>query len=107
MAEDLTVDPAALDDLSTKLKQLGTDNAQAETYLKKHVELSRGQTGLIFGRVAETIQQLREQLESNYETLGRVTTQSGDEVAKAAQMYRTTDHNTAVALDRSYPGGKR
>ncbi|WP_433663056.1 type VII secretion target [Nocardia sp. CA-128927] len=107
MADDLTVEPATLDGLSTKLKQLGTDNAQSEAYLKEHVDLSRDQAGVIFGRVADTIQQLRADLASNYEKLGRLTTQSGDEVAKAAQMYRTTDRATAAALDRTYPGGKR
>ncbi|MGW0048293.1 type VII secretion target [Nocardia cyriacigeorgica] len=106
MTKELKVEPDALDGWSTTLRQLATDNIQAEKYLREHVELSDDQAGLIFGRVVETIRQVRADLEANYAQLGTLTSQSADELSRSAQMYRTTDHATAAALDRTYPEGK-
>ncbi|WP_063038437.1 type VII secretion target [Nocardia grenadensis] len=106
MAEDLSVRPEDLDGLATTLNQLAAENTRAESYIRDHIDLSSDQAGLMYGRVAETIQQVRESLETNYSTLGNLTSTSSDELTRTAQMYRTTDGSTAAALDKTYPGKK-
>ena len=106
MPEELSVEPGHLDDLATKLQKLADDNSRAQSYVKDHIDLSSEQAGLMYGRVAEAIQQVRGFLEGNYRTLGDLTATSAGELSGSAQMYRTTDKSTATALDRTYPGKK-
>lgn len=104
MPEELSVEPGHLDDLATRLQKLADDNSRAESYVKEHIDLSNEQAGLMYGRVAEAIQQVRGVLEGNYRSLGELTSTSANELTASAQMYRTTDTSTATALDRTYPG---
>ncbi|MGW5386120.1 type VII secretion target [Nocardia sp. NPDC003963] len=106
MPEDLSVRPEDLDGLATTLKQLADENIRAESYIRDHIDLSSEQAGLMYGRVAETIQQVRDLLEKNYSGLGNLTSVSSGELSRTAQMYRTTDGSTAAALDKTYPAKK-
>lgn len=105
MGEPLRVEPADLDALATKLNDLADSSSSANKYIAEWLNMPTS-SGRLFFNVIQSIHEVRERLEGNYDNLGRLTRASSAEIARSAQTYRTTDQTTAEALDRSYPGGK-
>jgi hypothetical protein len=56
----------------------------------------------MFFTVVEKATEVRDALTDNYKLLARFAEQSGDEVAKAADMYRDTDQAAAGSADATY-----
>ncbi|WP_167460398.1 type VII secretion target [Nocardia brasiliensis] len=106
MTDNFSVEPDVLDRVSSRLHKLSTDNAQANQYIDGWLDV-RGDVGGVFPNVAATIQHIRAELTTNYAELGRITSESADELGNAAQMYRSTDRARAAELDRTYPGERR
>lgn len=55
------------------------------------------------GGIAE---QVRQNLEANYDKLRQLAEASANELTKSAEMYRTTDLATAKRLDSTYGEGQ-
>ncbi|WP_345498460.1 type VII secretion target [Nocardia callitridis] len=107
MAEELKVEPDRLDAFATKLTQLATEHAQAAPYAKQWLNVDNAAGGAFLPGVIDTLHQVLGQLETNFATLKSVTEGSAAELVKSAQMYRTTTHATAAALDQTYVGGEK
>lgn len=109
MSEPLRVQPDEVDNFAASLRALADGNAEVARYLESWLVLDNttwGDGGLIrtgLSAVAEAYGRLRE----NYATLGARTEAAAVELAKVAQMYRTTELTQAAELDRAYPAGSK
>ncbi|MEV0356415.1 type VII secretion target [Nocardia sp. NPDC050697] len=107
MSEPLRVQPDEVAAFAAKLRVLADGNAEVARYLENWLVLDNtvwGDGGLIrtgLSAVAEAHDKLRE----SYATLGARTEAAATELAKVAQMYRTTELTQAAELDRAYPVG--
>ncbi|MGC4994575.1 type VII secretion target [Nocardia salmonicida] len=104
MTEELKVEPDQLDTFANKLKQLATDHTQATPYVQQWLKVDDGAGGVFLTGVVDTLGQILTDLESNFATLTSVTEGAAAELLESAQMYRSTDHATAAALDKTYVG---
>jgi hypothetical protein len=107
VTEELKVEPDQLDTFASKLKQLATEHTQATPYVQQWLKVDDGAGGVFLTGVVDTLSQILTDLESNFATLTSVTEGSAAELVKSAQMYRSTDHTTAAALDKTYVGRSR
>ncbi|KAF0959635.1 type VII secretion target [Rhodococcus sp. T7] len=105
MSKELWVDPADLDGLARSLRELSVQTAPARTYLDRWLSLSTA-SGRAFFEVTKSIAEVRNRLDENYATLGSLSDRSATELETTANMYRTTDHDYAAKLDRTYVGEK-
>ncbi|MFZ2173814.1 MAG: type VII secretion target [Rhodococcus sp. (in: high G+C Gram-positive bacteria)] len=105
MSEALQVDPANLESLANHLRELSVQTGSAREYLDRWLGLSTA-SGRAFFEITRTIAEVRDRLDANCAVLGRLTEGSATELEKTAHMYRTTDHASAVELDRTYAGGR-
>lgn len=101
MVYQFEVEPNDVDMAARQLWKLSEDNPQAVSYAKEWLELE-GSSGEILKPFIEGLHKSCEQLQSNYEELGRVTDSSSTELTNTANMYRTTDRAFAETLDRTY-----
>jgi hypothetical protein len=103
MGGQFNVEPDDLDKFATSLRELAGEAVTAVGYADKWFTISGGQTG-IYLQVKQTIDQIHADIEGNFKHLQKLTGDSADGIAKAVQVYRTTDHDRAAQLDSTYPG---
>lgn len=101
---EFKVEPDDLDESARHLWRLGQENSQTVSYAEKWLNVQES-GGLILTPVLDRLQEVCEELKSNYERLGSVTDSSATELTNAATMYRNTDNSTAASLDRTYSAG--
>ncbi|NEW25390.1 type VII secretion target [Nocardia cyriacigeorgica] len=105
MAEDLQVKPGDLDRFATVMRDLASDSDSAKQYVTKWFNIS-GDDARIFAHVAGIAEQVRQNLEANYDKLRQLAEASATELTKSAEMYRTSDLATAKRLDSTYGEGQ-
>ncbi|MBF6100631.1 hypothetical protein IU510_21480 [Nocardia cyriacigeorgica] len=105
MTEDLQVQPEDLDRFATAMSNLAADSDSAKQYVAKWFDIS-GDDARIFAHVAGIAEQVRQNLEANYDKLRQLAEASATEITKSAEMYRTTDLATAKRLDSTYGEGQ-
>ncbi|MGY0503338.1 type VII secretion target [Nocardia sp. FBN12] len=101
MAKDFSVIPDDLDETARSLWKIAEDNSRAVSYSKEWLEIEKS-GGLVLTPVLDQLQEVCDQLKSNYERLGAVTDNSSTELTNASRMYRTTDLATAKSMDEYY-----
>ncbi|MEV5649213.1 type VII secretion target [Nocardia sp. NPDC052254] len=106
MAAEFQVVPDDVDKFGGALRDLAGQAGAAVSHTTKWFELQDGSTG-IYVKVKEIVEQLQKNLEANYTHLQTLSNDSAAELGKAAQLYRTTDHESAQRLDETYPGAAR
>ncbi|MBF6333883.1 type VII secretion target [Nocardia transvalensis] len=106
MAEEFRVEPDDLDKLAGAFRDLAGQAAAASGHATKWFDVSAAETG-IYVEVKRIVDQMRQNLEDNYNHLRTLAESSATELGKAAQMYRTTDRASAARLDATYPGVRR
>ncbi|MFC6011018.1 type VII secretion target [Nocardia lasii] len=104
MSKPLKVEPAALSSMADELATLAGENIRAENYVKEWVSPSGNAGGKILSHVTVALESLERDLIANYARLSRVISGSSIQLGNAATMYKTTDYESAAALDRTYPG---
>lgn len=97
----MLVDPDALDVFADRLGDIAEQAAEARAYLEEHLSLGMDD-GRIFLSVAPTVSAVQRLLVENADAIGRLVARSGEEVARAAEQYRSTDSRNSMALDRVY-----
>lgn len=109
MSGTFKVEPDAVDTFAASLRTLAEANANVATYLEKWLVLDNtvwGDGGLIRTGLS-AVAEAQAALAPNYATLGTLADAAATELAKVAQVYRTTDMTRADELDRTYPAGGR
>lgn len=106
MSDQFNAEPDNLDKFATSLRELAGEATTAANYVDKWFTVSSGQTG-VYLEVKQTIDQIRTDLEANFKQLQELAGNSSDGIAKAVQVYRTTDHDRAAQLDSTYPGASK
>ncbi|WP_054814841.1 type VII secretion target [Nocardia arizonensis] len=101
MAEEFRVSPDDMDSAARGLWKIAEDNSQAVVYAQRWLEV-QSSGGLVLAPVLDQLQQVCDQLKSNYERLGVVTDDSSSELTNASRMYRTTDAVQAENMDTYY-----
>ncbi|MFI7526320.1 hypothetical protein [Nocardia salmonicida] len=107
MSESFKVEPDAVDTFAASLRTLAEANANVATYLEKWLVLDNtvwGDGGLIRTGLS-AVSEAHDKLAPNYVALGTLAEAAATELAKVAQVYRTTDKARADELDRTYPAG--
>ncbi len=105
MAEFQVV-PDDVDKFGGVLRDLAGQAGAAVSHTTKWLDLQDGETG-IYVQVKGIVDQIKQNLEANYQHLQTLSDGSATELGKAAQLYRTTDHESAQRLDETYPGAVR
>ncbi|WP_227998676.1 type VII secretion target [Nocardia australiensis] len=101
MTEQFKVSPDDIDLAARGLWKIAEDNTQAVTYAKEWLEV-QSSGGLVLTPLLDQLQEVCEQLKSNYERLGTVTDNSSTELTNASRMYRTTEFERAKDMDNYY-----
>lgn len=79
-----------------------TDDAdKAVNYVRDHLSIGYSE-GRMFFTVVQKADEVREALTANYQHLARLADGSSQEVTRAANYYRDTDHNAAARMDATY-----
>lgn len=95
---DFQVVPDDVDKFSGAMRDLAGQAGAAGSHATKWFNLSDAHTG-IFVEVKGIVEHIRQNLEDNYKHLQTLGDGSATELAKAAQLYRTTDYEHARQLD--------
>lgn len=95
------VDPAALDTLATRMGDLSQQAAEATAFLEKYLSIGMDE-GRIFLTVASAVADVRTLLVDNTDQIGRLIAASAEEIARAADHYRTRDSINAANLEQAY-----
>lgn len=103
---DFQVVPDDMDKFSGAMRDLAGQAGAAGSHATKWFNLSDAHTG-IFVEVKGIVEHIRQNLEDNFKHLQTLADGSATELAKAAQLYRTTDYEHARQLDETYPGNAR
>ncbi len=101
MAEELKVDPDSVDKFGTTMSDLSTQAGTAQQYAGRWFEFGEND-GRIYMGVKGTLDSVRENLQANYEKLKSISASASTELDKTAEMYRTTDGDTAKRMDTGY-----
>ncbi|CCF66141.1 type VII secretion target [Nocardia cyriacigeorgica] len=101
MTDELKVEPDDLDSYATILRDLSGQAGTAKKYVSSYFDIDGEQSRLFFF-VKGMVDQIRQDLEANYDKLARLADASSIELVNSSQMYRTTDHNHAKQLDAQY-----
>lgn len=101
---EFKVEPDDLDESARHLWRLGQENSRAVSYAETWLKVQEN-GGLILTPVLDQLQEVCNELKTNYERLGLVTDSSATELTDTAVMYRNTDNATAANLDRAYSAG--
>ncbi|QNG18191.1 hypothetical protein G4H71_02995 [Rhodococcus triatomae] len=99
----MDVDAAELDVFAARLDDLAGQAAEAVRYLEEHLSIGMGDAR-IFATVAPAVADTRTQLVDNTNEIKRLIEESGKEMAKVADHYRTTDRVTTSNLAQIQPG---
>lgn len=79
-----------------------TDDAdRAAGYARDHLSIGYRE-GRMFFTVVQKANEVRDALTSNYQHLARLADGSAQELTKAANYYRDTDHAAAARMDATY-----
>lgn len=97
----MRVDPAALDAFAIRLGELAAQATEATAFLEKHLSIGMNE-GRIFLTVAPAVSDARTLLVDNTNAIGRLATASSEEIARAADHYRTRDSANAASLEQVY-----
>jgi uncharacterized protein YukE len=95
------VDPNAVRAFAGTIRGLSDDADAATTYTNEHLDIGYDK-GRMFFTVVETATSVREALLENYRALAKLVDQSEQELTKAANQYRDTDHAAAARVDATY-----
>ncbi|MEU6561253.1 type VII secretion target [Nocardia nova] len=106
MAAEFQVVPDDVDKFGGVMRDLAGQAGAAVAHAGKWLELDDAGTG-IYLQVKGIVEQIQQNLEANYKHLQTLSDSAATELGKAAQLYRTTDHESASRLDETYPGAKR
>ncbi|MGW0251699.1 type VII secretion target [Nocardia goodfellowii] len=101
MAEELKVTPGEVDKFATSMRELSTQAGSAKDYATKWFAFGDSD-GRIYMGVKDKLDAIRQNLEANYEKLKTLSDNSATELGKTAEMYRTTDFETAKHMDTKY-----
>ncbi|MBB5916361.1 hypothetical protein BJY24_005273 [Nocardia transvalensis] len=102
MTEDFRVVPDDLDKLAGSLLDLAGQAATASGHATKWMDLADAEMR-IYGEVKKVVDQIRENVVANYNHLQSLAQNSSAELTASAQMYRTTETESARKLDAAYP----
>ncbi len=106
MAEELQVRPDDIDRFANCMIDLSAQCDTAKKYVSGYFSID-GEQARIYAYVKGVIDQMRDNLQANYDHLLKLSDGSATEMNRTAQMYRTTDFETAKRLDATYPEGRR
>lgn len=104
--EQLNVEPDQLDKYAASMTNLADQTAHAEKYVSEWFSISAWDAR-IYAHVHQSVENVRQSLESNYARLRVLADSSAAELATSAKMYRETDRGTAQHLDSTYGGAHR
>ncbi len=99
MDDDFNVVPADLDTFAGSLRDLSDQATAAKNYATKWFDVSAGEAR-IYVFVKSMVEQIRQNLEGNYDKLSKISDGSATALTTAAQSYRSTDGASAARLDK-------
>lgn len=106
MTDDFSVNPDDLDKFGHSLRDLADQADAAKKYASKWFELSAGEARIyVFAK--GMVDQIRENLDGNYDHLAKISGDSADSLTSAARSYRATDGASAARLDGASSEGSR
>lgn len=96
-----SVDHNAVRGFAKTVGGLTDDADSAVSYSRDHLGIGYDK-GRMFFTVVETATTVREALLANYHGLAKLVDQAEQELNKAANQYRDTDHAAAARVDATY-----
>ncbi|MFE7800372.1 hypothetical protein [Nocardia sp. NPDC057440] len=105
MTDDFKVTPDDLDKFASAMRDLSGQSDAAKKYVTSYFDID-GEQSRLFGYVKGMVDQIRQNLEANYEKLTRLSDESSTELTKSGQMYRTTEFERAKQMDDQYKAVK-
>jgi hypothetical protein len=94
-------DHQAIRDFGRTIGDLTDDADAAVGYAREHLGIGYDK-GRMFFTVVEKATEVRNVLVDNYRLLAKFADQSSQEIAKAAGLYRDSDHDAAARADAAY-----
>ena len=99
-----TVDPEAVDAWSARLSGLADDAHQAAQYADTHLRLDGASWSPAFSNAAAGVEEARAALMASADRLHELLGTSAGELARSAELYRSTDRVAAARLDALMDG---